>query len=52
MQEVLDMEFKTKNYVTWDEYVEAHPKMAEIPASKKIQEYEDQVFSLIMRLFR
>ena len=46
------MEFKTQNYVTWEEYVAAHPKMAEIPAAKKIQDYEDQVFSLMMRLFR
>ena len=46
------MEFKTKNYVTWDEYVEKHPNIAEVPAAKKIQDYEDQVFSLMMRLFR
>jgi hypothetical protein len=46
------MEFKTKDYVTWDEYLEKHPRMAEVPAAKKIQDYEDQVFSLMMRLFR
>jgi hypothetical protein len=46
------MEFKTKNYVTWDEYLESHPKIADVPAAKKIQDYEDQVFSLVMRLFR
>ena len=46
------MEFKTKNYVSWDEYVEKHPNIADVPGAKKIQTYEDQVFSLVMRLFR
>lgn len=46
------MEFKTKNYVTWDEYVEKHPNIADVPSAKKIQDYEDQVFTLMMRLFR
>ena len=45
-------DYKTQNYVTWDRYLEEHPKMAEVEASKKIQDYEDQVFNLIMRLFR
>ncbi len=46
------MAFQTKNYVSWDEYVEKHPEIAEVPGAHKIQEYEDQVFSLMMRLFR
>ena len=46
------MEFKTNNYVTWDEYVKSHPEISDIAAAKKIQSYEDQVFSLMMRLFR
>lgn len=44
--------YETKNYVTWNEYLEKHPKMAEVEAAKKIQDYEDQAFSLMMRLFR
>ena len=44
--------FETKNYLTWDQYVEAHPEIANIEGAKKIQDYEDQVFSLMMRLFR
>lgn len=46
------MEFKTKNYVAWDEYLANHPEIADIEAARKIQDYEDQVFSLMMRLFR
>ncbi len=46
------MEFNTKNYVTWNEYIAKHPEIQDIEAAKKIQTYEDQVFSLMMRLFR
>ncbi|MBQ7737896.1 MAG: hypothetical protein IJT62_08705 [Oscillospiraceae bacterium] len=46
------MEFKTKDYYTWDEYVKLHPEIQEVEGAKKIQEYEDAVFSLMMRLFR
>lgn len=46
------MEYKTQNYVGWDEYIKNHPEISDIDAAKKIQSYEDQVFSLMMRLFR
>lgn len=46
------MEFKSKNYVTWDEYLPKHPEIADIEAANKIQNYEDLVFSLVIRLFR
>ena len=46
------MAYKTQNYVTWDEYLEKHPNVADVPAAKKIQAYEDQAFSLVRRLFR
>ena len=46
------MEFNTKDYVTWNEYVEAHPEIKDVEGAKKIQEYEDGIFQLMMRLFR
>ncbi len=46
------MEYKTKNYVTWEEYKEKHPEIKDVPDAERIQKYEDQVFTLMMRLFR
>ncbi len=46
------MEYKTKNYVPWEEYKEKYPEIKDVPDAKKIQKYEDQVFTLMMRLFR
>jgi hypothetical protein len=40
------MEFQSKNYVTWDQYAQMHPEIGDIEAAKKIQSYEDQIFSL------
>ena len=51
-KEAAEMEFKTKDYVTWDEYLKAHPEMEAVQGARKIQDYEDQAFSLMMRLFR
>ena len=51
-KEEAEMEFKTKDYVTWDEYLKAHPEMEAVQGARKIQDYEDQAFSLMMRLFR
>lgn len=46
------MEFQTKDYLTWNEYLAQHPEIKDVEGAKKIQEYEDQVFTLMMRLFR
>ena len=46
------MEFNTRNYVTWDEYMEDHQNLSDIESAKRIQIYEDQVFALVLRLFR
>jgi hypothetical protein len=46
------MEFKSENYVTWEDYMENHQNLSDIDEAKKIQIYEDQIFSLVLRLFR
>ncbi|MBQ7737894.1 MAG: hypothetical protein IJT62_08695 [Oscillospiraceae bacterium] len=46
------MEFKTKDYIPWDEYLAQHPEIKDVEGAKKLQEYEDAVFSFMMRLFR
>ena len=45
-------EFKTQNYTSWEEYIEQRPQIADIQAAKRLQDYEDQVFALVLRLFR
>lgn len=45
-------EFKTKNYDTWEDYLEKHPNIGDVERAKEIQKYEDQVFALVLRLFR
>lgn len=46
------MEFKSENYVTWEDYMKDHQNLSDIEGAKRIQTYEDQVFSLVLRLFR
>lgn len=46
------MEFKSINYITWDQYAANHPEISDIEAANRIQNYEDQIFSLVIRLFR
>jgi hypothetical protein len=45
------MEFQSKNYVTWDQYAQMHPEIGDIEGLKN-SKYEDQIFSLVIRLFR
>lgn len=44
--------FESENYNTWDKYLKDHENIADIERAKSIQEYEDLVFALVLRLFR
>lgn len=46
------MEFESQNYVKWEEYLDNHEHLKDIEQAKAIQAYEDQVFALVLRLFR
>lgn len=46
------LEFKTKNYTYWQDYIAAHPQIADIKAAERLQNYEDQIFAVVLRLFR
>ncbi|MEG0378266.1 MAG: hypothetical protein RR614_07280 [Eubacterium sp.] len=44
--------FKSQNYETWEAYLEKHHNISDIDRAEEIQNYEDQIFALVLRLFR
>lgn len=45
-------EFRSQDYTPWGEYLAQHPELEGIEGAEKIQDYEDAVYSFMMRLFR